>query len=244
MPEVTCEICFKPFVAATDTAITHPCNHPGAIYKPGCRGCACERIRQSQRLGVDGAYLKHPDIMGTKNLPGKPAELTLLLGAAKTMGARWYLAFRLAVNAMLLPHELLAIRVQDLVDGLPCKLAVPACVRWANHRIQIDLDCHTVHALKDWLGSNGNPTTGKVFTCSMGTLLGHYADCLKAAGLYPYEPRALRATGISLRGQAIRGGADLAHLLRCARLKNLKNLLPYLQGGDVLDTMRKVAWAK
>lgn len=113
------------------------------IRREPCQCCRC--VYHRKFVVQRQVSLRREDYMDV-------VDIKLFLAAAKEIAIGYYLAFRVAVNAMLKQGEILALRPEYLVtDTEPCYLKVP-CMRRKGRPVEcVDLDCETVTALKAWV---------------------------------------------------------------------------------------------
>ncbi|OGT60096.1 MAG: hypothetical protein A3E01_10260 [Gammaproteobacteria bacterium RIFCSPHIGHO2_12_FULL_63_22] len=159
-----------------------------------------------------------------------PIEVKQFLRAAKKIGERWYLAFRLYMNAMLRARELTRLTERDIARHADGILAVDG--------VEVRLDCDTLQEIERWRGAR----TGRLFP-GYYTVRKAFRKAIKLGNVYEYTMHALRHTGIMIRAREVRTPADLEDLRKMARFRRTCFLRPYL-GAEESKLIERVKFVK
>lgn len=206
-----CAVCKKTFACPTNQGSRRECCT--ASHDAKGKACVC-CWHQYKRLKTFESY------NGKIEYLTKRKEIRQLLGAAKKIGPGFYLAFQLAINGMLYLHELVRLKISDLVrssdDDRPCVLKIGSAT--------VEMNCETIDAFDDWTRGKA----GRLFSYSRRMLQRKFRETTKLGHVFEYQFHALRHTGIMLRAACVRNLSDLEALRKAARFKSLKQLYPYL----------------
>jgi integrase len=200
----------------------------GSTKRISCGCCLCVYKRTlSKQSSLDGKLV--------------PSEKTgaLLRKARELYGDETWLAFRLALNAMLRVRELASLLVSDLksdVKPVP-QLEVVALKKKVEMRYKVDIDPKTAREVKAMVGRR---TTGTLFETAKRTFQERFKAVARAVGLGHLSIHSLRHTGISNRGAAVTDMRDLNYLRDQARHNSIEVTKRYLG----YETSQRAAMAK
>lgn len=197
--------------------------------------CACCRCLYKKTLA------KHRDL-DAKMIPSKRFG-EFLRCARETYGETVYLAFRVALNAMLRVTELASLRVEHFkpADKGLAVLEILALKKTVAMLIPVDIDGETAAALKKHIKGR---TEGTIFDIPPRTFQHKFKQVARKLDLGHLSMHALRHTGIWNRARSITNLNDLNYLRQQARHESIETTKLYL-GYEMQQRMamaKKVRW--